>query len=71
MLPQIVFYRNGVCLGTAFKDIYAGCYFPAVSIYKQATVRVNLGPDFKFPPPESENWQPVSTNFWSPDKRMG
>ncbi|KAM7542570.1 hypothetical protein Aperf_G00000012881 [Anoplocephala perfoliata] len=61
-LPEskIVFYRNGECLGTAFQDIYAGVYFPTISIYKSATVSVNFGPDFKYPPPNSENWLPMS-----------
>nr|CDS27865.1 set1:ash2 histone methyltransferase complex [Hymenolepis microstoma] len=61
-LPQssITFYRNGECLGTAFRDIYAGVYFPTISIYKSASVAVNFGPDFRFPPPESENWLPMS-----------
>uniref|UniRef100_A0A0R3X4A3 B30.2/SPRY domain-containing protein n=1 Tax=Hydatigena taeniaeformis TaxID=6205 RepID=A0A0R3X4A3_HYDTA len=61
-LPQskIVFYRNGECLGVAFRDIYAGAYYPAISIYKSATVSVNFGPDFKYPPQEPENWLPMS-----------
>ncbi|VDL89606.1 unnamed protein product [Schistocephalus solidus] len=37
---KIVFYRNGECMGVAFSDIYAGPYFPAISIYKSATVTV-------------------------------
>lgn len=57
---KIVFYRNGECLGVAFRDIYAGAYYPAISIYKSATVSVNFGPDFKYPPQESENWLPMS-----------
>ncbi|VDL62821.1 unnamed protein product [Hymenolepis diminuta] len=60
---SIVFYRNGECMGTAFQDIYAGVYFPTISIYKSASVAVNFGPDFKYPPPESENWLPVSLGF--------
>lgn len=36
----------------AFQDIYAGHYYPAVSIFKNATLRVNFGPKFKYPPRE-------------------
>ncbi|VDD79195.1 unnamed protein product [Mesocestoides corti] len=57
---KIVFYRNGECLGAAFQNIYAGAYFPAISIYKSATVCVNFGPNFKYPPADFDNWQPMS-----------
>ncbi|VDK35592.1 unnamed protein product [Taenia asiatica] len=57
---RIVFYRNGECLGVAFSDIYAGAYYPAISIYKSATVSVNFGPEFKYPPQELEDWLPMS-----------
>ena len=32
-------YKNGETHGIAFKDIYGGMYYPAVSLYKTATVR--------------------------------
>ena len=35
---QIVLYKNGVSQGEAWTDIYGGTYFPAASIYKNATV---------------------------------
>ncbi|KAF5291901.1 hypothetical protein FQR65_LT11385 [Abscondita terminalis] len=44
---KIVFFKNGICQGVAFTDIYAGNYYPAISIYKGATVVVNFGPNFK------------------------
>lgn len=47
----IEFFLNGKSCGVAFRDIFAGFYFPAVSIYQGATVRCNFGPNFKFPPP--------------------
>lgn len=52
---EISFYRNGVCQGVAFKDINAGRYYPAASMYTfpnepNCTVRFNFGPEFKFPP---------------------
>ncbi|CAH8654642.1 unnamed protein product [Heterobilharzia americana] len=57
---KIIFYRNGECMGTAFQNIYAGTYYPAVSIYKSATVSVNFGPYFKYPPSDLTDWQPMS-----------
>ncbi|KAH7424010.1 hypothetical protein KP509_12G085100 [Ceratopteris richardii] len=52
---EVVFFRNGKCQGTAFKDINAGRYFPAASMYTlpndpKCVVRFNFGPDFRFPP---------------------
>lgn len=38
--------------GVAFHDIYAGFYYPAVSLFQSATVRCNFGPRFRFPPPK-------------------
>lgn len=56
---QIKFYKNGVCQGVAWQDVYEGTYYPAVSLYKNATVTLNFGPDFKFPP-KDEDFQPMS-----------
>lgn len=47
---KIMYFKNGVSQGEAFIDIYDGAYYPAISIYKSATVSVNFGPHFKFPP---------------------
>ena len=47
---KIDFFKNGVHQGTGFQDIYAGFYYPAISLYKNVTVSVNFGPNFKFPP---------------------
>ena len=51
-LPKstIRFFKNGVLQGTGFQDIYSGSYFPALSLFKNVTVSVNFGPNFKFPP---------------------
>ena len=43
-------WRNGRFLGTAFTDIFGGQYFPAASLYKNACVTFNFGPDFAFAP---------------------
>lgn len=47
---RIAFYKNGEFIGDAWKDIYEGMYFPAVSLYKGCTVRLNFGPNFKHKP---------------------
>lgn len=60
---QIVYYRNGEFVGTAFQDIYAGAYFPTLSVYKSATVSANFGPNFKYQPTGWENWTAVSVIF--------
>lgn len=41
---------NGVDQGIAFTDLYYGSYYPAVSLYMNASVRLNPGPFFKYPP---------------------
>ena len=47
---KIIFYKNGVCQGEAFVDIFGGAYYPTVSIHKSATVSVNFGPNFRYSP---------------------
>nr|CAG4634695.1 EOG090X03NS [Alona affinis] len=47
---KIHFFKNGVHQGTGFQEIYGGNYFPAVSLYKNVTVSINFGPNFKCPP---------------------
>ena len=51
---KIVFFKNGQCQGDAFLDIYAGAYYPAVSLYKSCSVVVNFGPDFEHPPSKEQ-----------------
>ncbi|KAL1122272.1 hypothetical protein AAG570_003677 [Ranatra chinensis] len=51
---KIMFFKNGKCQGDAFVDIYGGAYYPAISLHKNATVSINFGPKFKFPPSEAE-----------------
>jgi hypothetical protein len=47
---QMRFFKNGVDQGVAFSgsEITQGIYFPAVSIYKTAQVRINFGPSMIF-----------------------
>ncbi|XP_039378724.1 set1/Ash2 histone methyltransferase complex subunit ASH2 isoform X1 [Mauremys reevesii] len=60
---QIIFYKNGVSQGVAFKEIFEGVYFPAISLYKGCTVSVNFGPYFKYPPRDI-TYRPMSDMGW-------
>lgn len=51
---KIMFFKNGESQGEAFTDINAGAYYPAISIFKNATVSVNFGPNFKYQEVEEE-----------------
>lgn len=56
---QIEFFLNGRTKGEAFRDVYEGAYFPAVSMFHDAVVRVNFGPKFRYALPR--NAQPMSS----------
>ncbi|KAJ8261109.1 hypothetical protein COCON_G00168320 [Conger conger] len=56
---KIIFYKNGVSQGVAYKNLFEGLYFPAISLYRCCTVSVNFGPHFKYPPEDIE-YQPMS-----------
>ncbi|KAJ8900853.1 hypothetical protein NDN08_000152 [Rhodosorus marinus] len=45
------FFKNGESWGIAQKGLPANRYYPTLSLYKESHVRINFGPDFKFPPP--------------------
>ncbi|KAL1220903.1 Protein TRAUCO [Cardamine amara subsp. amara] len=52
---EISFFKNGVCQGIAFKDIFGGRYYPAASMYtlpdqSNCVVKFNFGPEFEFFP---------------------
>lgn len=51
---KIIFFKNGESQGEAFVDIYKGAYYPAFSIFRNATVSVNFGPNFKYPEVEEK-----------------
>ncbi|KAK2169583.1 hypothetical protein NP493_1183g00013 [Ridgeia piscesae] len=57
---KILLFKNGKCQGVAFDDILGGTYYPAISLYKTATVTVNFGPDFKYPPQDCDAYKPMS-----------
>lgn len=56
---KLIFFKNGESQGEAFLDIYAGSYYPALSIHKSATVTINFGPTFKCPPVTSYDYRGV------------
>lgn len=58
LLFQIEFFVNGRSKGVAFNDIYEGHYYPAISLFHDATVRCNFGPRFRYALPK--NAQPLS-----------
>ncbi|XVF19304.1 hypothetical protein REPUB_Repub11eG0098900 [Reevesia pubescens] len=54
---EISFFKNGVCQGVAFKDLFGGRYYPAASMYTlpnqpNCMVKFNFGPDFECFPEE-------------------
>ncbi|XP_010673683.2 protein TRAUCO [Beta vulgaris subsp. vulgaris] len=56
---EISFFKNGMCQGIAFKDLFGGRYFPAASMYTlpnqpNCVVKFNFGPDFECFPTEFE-----------------
>jgi len=54
------FFKNGVSQGKVWQDeVNDGEYYPCVSLYKNATVRLNFGPVFDCPPKNTE-CQPMS-----------
>ncbi|PNH04790.1 Set1/Ash2 histone methyltransferase complex subunit ASH2 [Tetrabaena socialis] len=61
----IAFSVNGVPQGVAFRDFHEGTYYPAVSLYTLpeqtdgATVTLNFGPAFQYPPPLPEGCAPA------------
>ena len=58
---KLIFYKNGVSQAVAFNDVYGGHYFPTLSLHKSATVSVNFGPNFKYPPSDTQ-FRGVSMN---------
>ncbi|CAA7048496.1 unnamed protein product [Microthlaspi erraticum] len=52
---EISFFKNGVCQGVAFKELFGGRYYPAASMYtlpeqSNCVVKFNFGPEFEFFP---------------------
>ncbi|XP_015875729.1 protein TRAUCO [Ziziphus jujuba] len=60
---EICFFKNGVCQGVAFKDLYGGRYYPAASMYTlpnqpNCEVKFNFGPDFELFPEDFDGRPP-------------
>lgn len=52
---EITFFKNGVCQGVAFSDLFGGRYYPAASMFTSPNqpncwVKFNFGPDFELFP---------------------
>ncbi|XP_068660439.1 protein TRAUCO [Aristolochia californica] len=57
---EITFFKNGICQGVAFKDLYGGRYYPAAAMFTSPNqvnclVKFNFGPDFDFFPQDFGN----------------
>jgi Set1/Ash2 histone methyltransferase complex subunit ASH2 len=57
----MVMYLNGKNQGVAYEDVFDGVYYPAISLYKNATVTVNFGPRFRYPPKDQVHYRPLSS----------
>ncbi|KAL5018512.1 hypothetical protein ScPMuIL_004234 [Solemya velum] len=57
---KMVMFKNGECEGTAFVDICEGIYYPCVSLYRNAKITMNFGPQFRCPPRDLINYRPMS-----------
>ncbi|KAJ9063443.1 Set1/Ash2 histone methyltransferase complex subunit ASH2 [Entomophthora muscae] len=53
---QLVFFVNGQQVGTPFSNLILGKYYPAISLFRNAKVKFNFGPNFACPPPS--RWNP-------------
>ncbi|CAG5121668.1 unnamed protein product, partial [Candidula unifasciata] len=51
---KMMMYKNGRCAGVAFTDVFEGTYYPAISLYKNASITANFGPKFRYPPKDIE-----------------
>lgn len=60
---RIEYFKNGKSQGIAFKNIYHGSYFPASSMYKNAAVSFNFGPEFQCPP-QNLDYKPMSARVF-------
>lgn len=60
MGSQIIFFKNGESQGVAWENIFEGSYYPAISLYKNATVMMNFGPEFHFPPQGLSKYKPMT-----------
>lgn len=48
---QLVFFVNGKQAGAPFSNLILGKHYPAISLFNNAKVKFNFGPDFVYPPP--------------------
>ncbi|KAL3875354.1 hypothetical protein ACJMK2_033311 [Sinanodonta woodiana] len=57
---KMIVFKNGKSQGVAFSDVFEGLYYPAISLYKNAKVTVNFGPEFKCQPEGLTDYKPMS-----------
>ncbi|XP_065176301.1 set1/Ash2 histone methyltransferase complex subunit ASH2-like [Sycon ciliatum] len=57
---RLVCFKNGVSQGVACEGVYEGRYYPAVSLFKNATITCNFGPTFECPPDDDTQYRPMS-----------
>lgn len=63
---MITYYKNGKNMDIAWNDINEGTYYPALSLYKNCTVSVNFGPNFKHPPKDTKYQGMYEAGFNAP-----
>lgn len=54
---KILYYKNGNCFNEGAVDLNEGSYFPSLSLYKNCVLSVNFGPDFKYPPLQTDDFE--------------
>lgn len=76
---EISYFKNGICQGVAFANLYGGHYYPAASMYTlpnqpACVVKFNFGPDFeRFPEDFGERALPrpmIEVPYQSNDDRV-
>ncbi|XP_057797883.1 protein TRAUCO-like [Salvia miltiorrhiza] len=76
---EISYFKNGICQGVAFANLYGGRYYPAASMYTlpnqpPCAVKFNFGPDFeRFPEDFGERPHPrpmIEVPYQSFDDRV-
>ena len=60
---QLVLFKNGLCLGPVFLDLFLGKYYPAISCFNGGRVQVGFGPEFQCSMPKT--WNGVDVKPWS------
>lgn len=54
---KILYYKNGYCFNEGAENLNEGSYFPSLSLFKNCVLSVNFGPDFKYPPLQTNDFK--------------